>query len=290
MKPAPFEYFAPRTLREVHSLLSRFGADARILAGGQSLVPLMNIRMMRPDVLISINHCRELGYIRMGEKAIAFGATARQADAETHPDVARECPLLAMAIPYIGSLANRNRGTICGSLAHADPVAELPTVAAALEAEFIISSDQGKRCVKADEFFVSDLTNCIEPGEMLEEVRFPRRTLNTRAAFLEAGNRRHGVAVAGIAVDMELDSNMRCHRARISGLGAGAIAARLGRVEELLSGAILSPGVIEEAGEKAAESVDPPNDFHADALYRRQLIGVLVRRAIVASMGGTSKL
>ena len=163
VKPAVFDYHRPDNIEEACALLAEYGADARVLSGGQSLVPLMNMRILSPAVLIDINRCRDLAYLREEGAAIACGALTRQSEAETSDLVASRLPLMSIAMPHVGVRASRNFGTVCGSLAHADPLAELPSVASALDARFVIASSRGRREVTADEFFVSALTNCLEP-------------------------------------------------------------------------------------------------------------------------------
>jgi len=281
MKPAPFRYFAPATLAGALDLLAEHGEEARILAGGQSLVPLMNLRVLKPASLISINHCPELDYIRATPDAIVIGAAARQAAGEESAEVARHCPLLAATLPFVGGAANRNRGTICGSLAHADPLAELPACAIALEAEFVLARAGGRRTVPARQFFVAELTNCLDSGEMLEAVRFPSvRDADVRAAFVEVGNRKHGFAVAGVAVQFALDAAGRCADVRIAGIGFGPVPRRFTSSEDLLAGARPSEAVFLEAGKLASGESGGGSDIHADAAYRKAMAGVLVERAL----------
>lgn len=280
MKPAPFEFHAPRDLVGVLDALATFGEDARVLAGGQSLVPLMNLRMVRPMALVSINGCDELDYIRVEDGRLVLGARVRQAQAEESALVGRECPLLAAALPYCGPQATRNRATVCGSLAHADPVAELPAVAAALDAEFEIAGKRGIRRIPAASFFVSELANSMEPGEMLAAVRFERAEAGERCAFLEVSNRRHGFAVAGVALRLRLDAGGRCSFARIAMIGAGPVASRITSAEEVLTGAVVGEAAIDAAAVAAVAAVRPPIDIHTDADYRRHVLGVLLKRAL----------
>lgn len=280
MKPASFEYHRAESVEEVLELLACFGEDCRILAGGQSLVPLMNMRMMIPAALISINHCNPLGRISHDGEKISMGARARQAAVGRHRDVEQHCKLLFKAMPLVGTAANRNRGTVCGSLAHNDPLAELPAVAQALDAEFILNSMSGRRRVSASEFFVSELMTCVEPDEFLEEVRFPVDPPISGAAFVEVGVRAHGFAVAGVAAQIECDGTGRCIRARVSGMGFGGGAYRLTLVEEAASDRNLDDDALEELAAIARDFVDPISDIHADAAYRRNLAGVLVSRAL----------
>ncbi|WP_424139188.1 FAD binding domain-containing protein [Roseomonas chloroacetimidivorans] len=284
MKPPPFRFEAPRTLAETLSLLAQHGEEARILAGGQSLVPLMNMRVSRPAVLISINHCAELSYVHIDGGQITCGALVRQYEAETSPEIRRDCPLLAEALPLVGSAANRNRGTVCGSLAHADPLAELPAVALALGATFVVNGVSGRREVTAEDFFVAELMNCLAPGEMLEAVRFPSAPAGARAAFVEVGNRRHGFALAGVAAQIETAEDGECRSIRLAVMGAGPRAIRLHQAERALLDTRLDREAIRAAGAMASAAVDPGSDIHADAAYRKQLVGVLVARAISRAM------
>jgi CO/xanthine dehydrogenase FAD-binding subunit len=285
MKPAAFAFRAPRDLAGALAALAEFGEEARVLAGGQSLVPLMNLRMVRAAALVSINGCDDLDYIRIENGRLAVGARVRQAQAEESELVARECPLLAEALPHCGPQATRNRATICGSLAHADPVAELPAVAAALDAEFEIAGPHGPRRVPATSFFVSELATCMQPGEMLAGVRFERGIAGERCAFLEVSNRQHGFAVAGVALRLRLDDAGRCSFARVAMIGAGPIAARVKPAEDCLTGAVVDQAAIDAAVAAAKTIVRPPTDAHADADYRRHVLGVLLKRALWQALG-----
>jgi carbon-monoxide dehydrogenase medium subunit len=280
MKPASFDYHRAESVEEVLDLLARFGEDCRVLAGGQSLVPLMNMRMMSPEALISINHCDPLDKIVCDGAEISIGARARQAAVGRHSDVERHCRLLFKAMPLVGTAANRNRGTVCGSLAHNDPLAELPAVAQTLDATLILNSRSGRRPVPASEFFISELMTCVEPDEFLEEVRFPVDRPNSGAAFVEVGVRAHGFAVAGVAAQVECDDTGRCLQARVSGMGFGDVAHRLAPVEDAARGSDLDDAALEELAAMARAFVEPGSDIHADAAYRRNLAGVLVSRAL----------
>lgn len=280
MKPAQFQYFQPQSVAEVHQRLAEHGFDCRILAGGQSLVPLMNMRILSPAVLIDINRCREFSYLREEGGSIVCGALTRQREAEVSPLVAARLPLLAAALPHVGVRANRNFGTICGSLAHSDPLAELPSVAAALEARFVIAGARGRREVGADEFFVGALSNCVEPDEMLAEVRLPIPPPGTRCAFLEVANRAHGFAVAGLAALAGFDAQGRCRQVRFAAMGAGAATLRLRAAEAVVEGEVPDEACARAAAAAATAEVEPTDDVHASAAYRVDLIGTLVRRAL----------
>ena len=285
VKPAVFDYHRPDNIEEACALLAEYGADARVLSGGQSLVPLMNMRILSPAVLIDINRCRDLAYLREEGAAIACGALTRQSEAETSDLVASRLPLMSIAMPHVGVRASRNFGTVCGSLAHADPLAELPSVASALDARFVIASSRGRREVTADEFIVSALTNCLEPDEMLAEVKMPAIAEGAGCAFHEIANRAHGFAVAGVAACVEFGPDGRCSRARLSAMGAGDTTARLSPVEALIEGQRLDDALIRAAGAEAAVVADPAGDVHADAAYRAEAIGSLVRKVLRQMQG-----
>lgn len=259
--------------------MAAYGDDARVLAGGQSLVPLMNLRMARPEMLVSINRCAELDYVRQENDHLVVGALVRQADAERHAAVQESCPLLAAALPYLGPQANRNRGTVCGSLAHADPLAELPAVALALDAEMIVVCTGGKRWVPATDFFLGELTTAIEPDEVLSAVAFQRQQVDEHSVFLEVGNRRHGFAVAGLALRWHM-TDEECDFARIAMIGAGATACRIPQAEQVLVGTGVDDVAISRAVEAARATVEPTSDVHADADYRRHVLGVLLKRGL----------
>ncbi|MCW5745859.1 MAG: FAD binding domain-containing protein [Alphaproteobacteria bacterium] len=288
MKPAPFRFTAPGARAELLQTLAEHGDAARVLAGGQSLVPLMNMRMVQPALLVSINLCRELDYIRVEDGALVIGALTRQSTAEQSPLVHRHCPLLAAALPWVGGMANRNRGTVCGSLAHADPLAELPAVALALEAQMVVSRAGATRHVSARDFFVDALTSCLQPGEMLEAVRFPAARPGDRVAFLEIANRSHAFAVAGAALRVTLDADGRCSALGIAVIGGGSTARRLAGAERALQGRALDRAAIDDAVATVGAEVDPIADIHADAGYRRHALGVLVGRALRNAAGASA--
>ncbi|MBN9427605.1 MAG: FAD binding domain-containing protein [Burkholderiales bacterium] len=281
MKPSKFEFHEPRSLAEAIETLGRYGEDARILAGGQSLVPLLNFRILQPRALISINHCPELAYLREDNGQIQCGAGTRQVDAERSPVVGGRVPLLAAALPWVGGIANRNRGTVCGSLAHADPLAELPAVALALDAQFRINGLQGAREVPARDFFIGDLTTAVEPGEMLESVRFPCCGTKAGASFVEVGNRAHGFAVVGVAAHLEFDERDRCGSVRLAAIGVGGVPIRLEAAEAILLRADRLPQAAAEAAAVAASGVEPMGGIHADAEYKKELLATLVERAVL---------
>ena len=280
MKPAPFEYFAPETAEEALALLAEYGMDARPLAGGQSLVPLINMRMAQPAVLVDLNHCRELAYLREEEKMLVSGPMTRQRELEISNTVRAHCPLIAEAVPHMGHATIRNRGTVGGSLSHADPSAELPGVAVALDAEMVADGPNGRRTVPATEFFLAELTTALEPDEVLREIRFPKAPSGSRAAFAEVGNHFGGLALVGVAARVDLDSAGRCAAVALAATGAGERPARLSSAETVLMGEVLGEQVIAEASEAAAIDVDPLADLHATAHWRRRAVVAMTARAL----------
>ena len=285
MKPAPFTYVAPRSAEEAQALLAQYGDEARVLAGGQSLMPLIVMRMARPAFLIDLNRCGDLFYLRSDGDWIACGAMTRQADAEKSELVRSACPILADVLTYVGHPTNRNRGTVGGTLAHADPAAELPGLALALGAEFVVEGPAGRRVIRAEDFFIDSLTTSMNTGEMLREVRFPKTTSATRSAFVERGVRRADIAIAGVAAHLELANDGSCKTASVVAIGAGPTPTRLVSVERVLRGAPLTEESIRDAAESAGNDVDPPNDLQATSEYRRKLLPVLTARALRKAVG-----
>lgn len=280
MKPAAFDYLAPRNAEEAIDLLAEYGSDGRLLAGGQSLIPLMNFRLARPAVLIDLGRCPELDYIKHEENCIAIGPMTRQAALE-HSEIVRDyCPLLLRAAPFLGHPVIRNRGTIGGTIAHADRVAELPGVATALDAVMIAQGLKGRREIPAADFFVDDLTTSLVEGEMLREIRFPTIPSNTRTAFVEANNRHHDLAIVGIAVQLENVHEGRCTAARISAIGMGPVPVRLRKAEAVLTSGALSGGAIAEAAAVCLDGIDAEDDIHAGEGYRAMVAPRLVAQAL----------
>ena len=279
MKPPQFDYHAPASAAEALELLGRYGADARLLAGGQSLVPLLNFRLSAPAVIVDLNRAADLAYIREENGRVRLGAMTRQRAIEFSPLVKSRLPLLAEATRWVGHLPTRTRGTIGGSLAHSDPAAEYPAVATALDTEFVIRARTGERVVRVTEFFVGLMTTAVQPGEMLVEVRLPVLAPNSGWAF-EEFSRRHGdFAIIGIAAMVTAEGD-RCRSARLAACGAAPAAMRLRGAEEILEQGGLGDRYIDDAAARAAELVDPSADLHASVEYRRHLTRVLTRRAL----------
>jgi carbon-monoxide dehydrogenase medium subunit len=265
---------------EALSMLAEHGEDARLLAGGQSLVPLMNLRMGRPKVLIDLNRCADLAYIEKRADHVAYGAMARQIDAQLSPVTLAHCPLVAKALALAGPPAVRNRATVGGTLAHADRTAELPCVAAALDATFVIEGPAGPRETPAASFFVADLATDIQPGEMLREVRFPLCSPQAFSAFAEVGVRRRDMALAGLAAHLELGADRVCRKAALAVIGVEARPVRLGELERQLVARPLSAPLIAQLARQAAAAVEPLSDVHATQRYRRHAVSSLVAQVL----------
>lgn len=283
MKPPRFEYEAPTTLDEALGLLARHGEQAKPLAGGQSLVPLLSFRLARPQVLVDLNEIPELAGIRAVDGGLAIGAMTRQRAVETSALVRARCPLLAEAMPLIGHHQIRNRGTIGGSLAHADPAAELPAVVAALGGELVVRRAGGQRVLTAEGFFVSYLTTALEPGELLVEVRLPAPRPGTGAAFLEVSRRHGDFALVGVAATVTLEGGV-CRACAVALTGVGPIPVVAGPAAAALVGSRPTPAALEEAGRRVAAAVRPDSDLHASAEYRTHVAGVLTRRALARAV------
>jgi len=279
VKPAKFDYHAPTSLDDAVALLQRYGGDAKILAGGQSLMPLLNFRLSRPAALVDLNRIASLAYIREENGQVRLGAMTRQRTIEFSPVVARRLPLLSEATKWVGHLPIRTRGTIGGSIAHADPSAEYPAVLTALEGEVVASGPKGERVVKAKDLFLTYLTTSLESDEVLSEIRLPVMPVDAGFA-LEEFARRHGdFAIVAIAAMVVPDAT-RCKQARLATAGAGPVPVRLRAAEEILERDGVTDAAIDAAARRAAELVSPDSDIHASADYRRHLTMVLTRRAL----------
>lgn len=291
MKPPKFAYFQPESLEAAVSLLAEHGDDAKIIAGGQSLIPMLNMRLVRPAALVDISKIPGLSYIREENGEIAIGTMTSQRTAEHSELIIQRCPLLHEALQQVAHPQIRNRGTVGGSLAHHDPSAELCAVAMALDATFVIQGPNGVRTCDPSEFFVMYFTVNLEPGEMLTEVRFPVAPPRTGQSFLEVARRSGDFALVGVAASLTLDAEGLIAEARIALTGVGPTAVRASEAEEILVGQTPAPELWTKAGEVAAADLDPDSDIHATPAYRKQLARVLTARAlgtasVRALMGG----
>ena len=284
MKPAPFDYHAPDTVDEVLSLLAEHGEEAKVLAGGQSLIPTMNFRLAQPAILVDLGRIPGLAYIRPGDGGLTIGAMTRQRDVEKSPAVAEHTPLLHVTMPHIAHPQIRNQGTFGGSIAHADPAAELPVVATALRGECRIASARGERTVPATEFFTELFATVLEPDELLLDVTLPPLPPRTGYAFEEIARRHGDYALVGVAVTVTLDEAGRCDEARIVFLSVGEGPVEATRAASVLAGQTPSEDLLRQAAATAAaDDIDPPQDVHASKPYRRRLAEVLTRRALTTA-------
>jgi len=282
MKLPPFEYEAPTTVAEAIDLLAEHLDEASVLAGGQSLIPLLALRLARPAVLIDINGVDELSGVSATDGWVTIGAMTREYAAEESKTVADTVPLLAAALPLIGHDAIRSRGTIGGSLAHADPAAELPAVARALDAEFVVRGPSGERVIPATEWFEGYLTTSRRPDELLLEVRFPAARRGTGVSFQEVARRHGDFAIVGLATSLVLSGEV-ISEARLAFAGLSDVPVRAAAAEDLLAGERPSAELFEEAARLATGDADPPADLHGSSEYRKTVAGALVRRGLRAA-------
>jgi len=274
MIPAPFDYVRPQTLDEAAALLELHGADAKVLAGGHSLVPAMKLRLAQPKTVIDISRLADLSYIREENGKIAIGAMTTHFDIESSALLADKCPLLPQVAVQIGDVQVRNRGTIGGSVAHADPAADWPAAILALDAELEIAGSMGRRVVSASEFFVDLMQTALQPNEILCEVRVPKTCRSV--AYVKFAQKASGFAIAGVAVVVDKERKM----VRVGVTGIAAKPYRAKAVEDFLGGKVLTPENIAEASRQAAQGVEALNDIHASAEFRSHLAQVNTRRAL----------
>ena len=280
MKPAKFDYHCPATVDEAIAALGRYEGEARVLAGGQSLVPMMNFRLATPAAIIDLNRIPGLDKIELTDGTLSIGAMARQRRLEFAPAVAEKLPLLGEALGWVGHLPTRTRGTIGGSIAHADPAAEIPMVLQALSGEVVVRGTQGERRIAAPDLFVAPLTTALEPDEILTEVRFPVIPPGAGYAIEEFARRKGDFAIAAIAV-MLVREGERCATAHLATAGIGPVSVRLSEAENILKQRGLGEDAVAAAAQRAAELVEPMADHNASADFRRHLTGVLTRRAVL---------
>jgi len=282
MKPAAFDYIAADSIDMAVASLTKAGPDAKIIAGGQSLVPMLNFRLLRPSVLVDINRIAGLAFIGETEQDIRIGALTRHHQLETSPVIARHLPILACAMTHVAHLAIRNRGTIGGSLSHADPAAELPMMALLFDAELHIASASGRRTVAARDFFLDALTVDLAGGDMVTEIALPKLPRSTGWGFEEVSRRHGDFALAAVAATLTV-SDGAIAQARIALTGVGPTALRTPAAEALLVGHALEPKLTGRAIEAVRGAIAPETDLHASADYRRHLAGVLTGRALEAA-------
>ena len=283
MKPAPFSLFRPKSVDEALALLQSHDAAAKILAGGQSLVPLMNFRLAQPHNLIDLNGVQGLDQIKFDDQTLALGAMVRQRDIEHSTSIAERLPILREAIEQVGHPAIRNRGTVGGSLVHADPSAELPLLAVALDATFHLRSTRASRSVAAKDFYQGYLLTDIAPGELLVSIDFHLPPANCGWCCTEIARRHGDFAIVAVAVLLDCGQDRKIDFARVAVGGVGPAPMRVTATEEALVGERPDIELFRRVGDIAAHAVEPPADIHASSSYRRHLTGVLVRRALATA-------
>jgi carbon-monoxide dehydrogenase medium subunit len=281
MKPAPFDYVVPASLDEALVVMAEHGFDAKLLAGGQSLVPVMNFRLAQPTMIVDLNQLTELSHVRREGDVVRLGAMVRHRTLEFDQTIAESLPLLHETMPFIAHPQIRNRGTLGGSLAHADPAAELPVVAMVLNGRFHLQSQTNSRWVNAPEFFTGLFTTALEPEEILTEVELSILPERTGYAFVELARRHGDYAQAGVAVTVTLDETGVCTEARLVYLNVGEVPMVAGETAVFLSGQTLTDDTIAAAAEMATQNeIEPTSDVHATAAYKRHLAKVLTIRAL----------
>lgn len=285
MKPGRFVYHRPESLDAALQLLAEYDEEATPLAGGQSLVPLMNMRLSRPEHLVDLNRCTELDYVQVTEDQLVVGALARQREVELDRDATRACPLLPLMLGHVGHSAIRNRGTVCGSLAHADPAAELPAAAITLDARMALCRQGDRRELAASEFYLGPFTTNRQPDELLVEVSFPVDP-TMRYSFLEMSRRHGDFAIAGVAAAVRLQDG-RAVDVRLGLVGVAPAPLRAARAEQALVGKASSPELLRHVGELASEDCDPVSDIHGSSDYRRQLVNVLTQKVLAQILEDT---
>ena len=278
MKPAVFEYSDPTNVSETVSLLAQLGEEARVLAGGQSLVPLMNFRLARPAHLVDLNRVAELDFLSVANGELRIGAMTRQRALEHSRDVGAGWPLLREAAGYIGHVQIRNRGTVGGSLAHAFPSAELPMVMVTLDAALVVQREDGERAVAAEEFFLGVMTTALEPGELLSEVRVPAIAPRSGTSFQEVSRRYGDFALAGAAALVTLDRDGAVASGRLTLTGSAPIRSH--GAEDAMLGEKPSEALFRDVARRAVAGIEQDSDMHATADYRRRACEALARRAL----------
>ena len=280
MIPAQFDYQAPRTLDEAISLLAQHADDAKILAGGHSLIPAMKLRLAQPQLLIDIGRIADLSYIREDAGQIRIGAMTTHYQIESSERLEEICPLLPDCAAEIGDVQVRNKGTIGGSLAHSDPAGDWPAAIIALRAEMVVAGSNGERIIKADDFFVDMLTTALKPSEILREIRIAQSPARFGQAYQKVRHQASGFAVVGVAVNLQLAANGTCESAGVGITGVGSKAYRAAAVEAALAGKELNGPAIANAASQATDGIDANSDLYASSDYRRHLAQVHTRRAI----------
>jgi carbon-monoxide dehydrogenase medium subunit len=283
MKLPAFEYACPATLSEAVALLASHDGDAKAIAGGQSLVPMLAFRVASPSLLVDLRKLPGLDQIKITEAGVSLGALVRWRDIEDDARLRDAHPLLAAAIKHVAHYQIRNRGTVGGSVAHADPAAEMPGIVVTCGAEIAVTGKSGARVIPADSFFQGALTTALTPDEIITEIRFPAWPAGRRFGFEEFALRRGDFALAAAAVFYDHDAAGRAANAHVGVIGVGDRPVRLPTVEATLNGARVDVAVMARAAAAASAAVDPQDDIHASAAYRRSLVGTMVERALLSA-------
>ena len=283
MIPNNFEYLAPKTIEEALKLVDKYGEDCKILSGGHSLIPVLKLRLASPAVVIDIGRIKELKTIAVGDGAVRIGGGVTHAEIAADAELKRHCPLLCETASQIGDQQVRNRGTIGGSLTHADPAADWPAAVLALEAEIVAQSSSGARVIKASDFFINVMTSAVEPNEIVTEIRVPKPAQPERGIYLKVPQSASGFAVVGVAAQVKIAGGA-CENVSIGVTGLAPKAFRAASVEAALRGRTLDEATLNAAATQAdAEVEDAMEDIHASGDYRRHLARVYVRRAVQAA-------
>jgi carbon-monoxide dehydrogenase medium subunit len=285
MKLPPFEYACPTTVSEAVALLASHDGDAKALAGGQSLVPMLAFRITSPSLIVDLRKLAELRQIRIGEGGVTLGAMVRWRDILDDARLRTTHPLLVAAVEHVAHYQIRNRGTVGGSIAHADPAAEMPGVILTCDATLAVVGKSGERVIEAADFFQGPLMTALESDEIITEIRLPAWPAKRRFGFQEFARRRGDFALAAALLFYDLDSDNKARNANVGAIGIGDTPLRLPAVEQVLNGNTIDEAVIAKAEAAASESVDPHDDIHASGAYRKALIGVMVERALRAAVG-----
>jgi carbon-monoxide dehydrogenase medium subunit len=289
MKLPPFEYACPTELSEAVALLAARNGDAKLIAGGQSLVPMLAFRLAAPTLLVDLRKLPELRRIRISSNGVVLGSMVRWCDIQADARLRTAHPLLLAAVAHVAHYQIRNRGTIGGSIAHADPAAEMPGIALTCEAEIATVGTAGPRVIKAADFFIGPLMTLLEPDEIIVEIRLPAWPAQRRWGFQEFARRRGDFAMAAAAIWYDQDDGGKARNAHVGVVGVGDRPQRLPAVEAVLNGRMIDETTIAQAETVAAAAVDPQTDIHASADYRRALVGTMVERALRGACGGISE-
>ena len=280
MKLPPLEYACPATLSEAVALLAAHGGEARAIAGGQSLMPMLAFRVVAPALLVDLRKLPELKEIRISADGVRLGAMVRWRDIEDDERLASAHPLLKAAVSHVAHYQIRNRGTVGGSIAHADPAAEMPGIAVTCDAEIAVTGSNGSRVIRADDFFLGALTTALEHDEIITEIKLPAWPAKRRWGFREFARRRGDFAMAAAALFYDQDAGSKAINAHVGVIGLGDRPRRLPEVEAILNGRVIDEATMERAAEVTSATVDAQEDIHASAAYRRSLAGTMVERAL----------